>query len=131
MKPSLYGSTTTKLRVALVAGAVVASGLLASAAGASYGGTTIGNGIAPAAVQQGQTLLIEGSGYKVGAAITILIEPSKVLGHTRSNGSGTFKSNVKIPAGLSVGKHVVEFKGSGTNGTTRFDRLVITVHKKR
>jgi hypothetical protein len=128
-KSTIFRSSSTKVRLGVVAGAVVFSTLIASAAGASYG-TTVGNGIAPGAVVQGQTLVIEGSGYKAGGTLTIIVDnSSKVLGHTHANAVGGFKSNVKIPTTLTPGKHVIEFRGTSRYGLVRIDKLTIVVHR--
>lgn len=130
-KHSIFHSNTTKLRVGVIAGAVLMSSLVASVAGAAYGGSSIGNGIAPGSVVQGQTLLIEGSGFKVGDTLTIIANtPSHVLGHTRTNNTGSFKSNLKIPKTWAPGRYLIEFRGAAVNGTLHIDKLTIVVHQK-
>ncbi len=131
LKRSMFQSSSTKWRVGVIAGAVLMTSLVASVAGAAYGGSSIGNGIAPGSVIQGQTLLIEGSGFKVGDTLTIFVNsPSHVLGHTRTNSTGSFKSNLKIPTTWPPGRYLIEFRGAAVNGTLHTDKLYIVVHPK-
>lgn len=120
-----------KFRIAgAVVGAVAMSSFLVTAAGASYGGATLGGGVTPGTIVVGQSLVVSGGGYDGAVRITIIIDGKEILvGHTTANASGTFKADIKIPARTSPGRHTILFWGAGRSGGRRIDRLSILVHK--
>lgn len=102
--------------VLLVAGTVVASGVLGPRNFEPYGDTVI----------PGEDVGVKGSGCAVATTVTISMD-GREIGTTTSNASGAFDFQRALPAGTAMGEHALQASCAGPDGKSVVQNSKFTV----
>ena len=102
-------------------------GTAAPARAAVYPLPTRGQGtVSASTVHAGDCIIFSGSGFAASTPLT-LTDNGKIVGHTTTDSSGSFRAKICFPTTSTLGSHTLNARGRGANGAGRVVFANVTV----